>query len=565
MTVAASPRIRTRCASSSSSRRNVPPLERSLGSMVTCTAKASVRVWTFSCVYLGTANFKVHIRTGGNSISPHHQAWENHLPDRHILPWDPTVPTAIPRNGGVPTVVHLHGSAHPPQADGSAFAWFTAGFRETGPAWTQATYRYPNVQPPGNLWYHDHALGLTRANLLAGLLGAYVIEKPEVDVPMDLPCDDDDLHLVIADRSFNVDGSLDMNSTGSAPSVHPQWQPEYFGEALTVNGKAWPFLAVHRRRYRFRILNASNARYFNVSLSNGMPFHVVGSDASYLAAPVTVSSLLISPAEIFDVVVDFSMSPTAEVEMLNSAPYPFPTGTAPGPLNGKVMKFVVAPNEPRDPPDNSTVPDREVPYANVASPGPTSETRYIAMYEYLTPSGQSTHLYINGLRLEDPVTEMPRSGTTELWHVINLTGDNHPLHIHLGMFQAVKMQQLLDLQAFTDCMTQVNDAVRCGVDRHAVGPVVPVPDHEKTWKNVVKVPPGFVTTVVVAFKLVDTNQPYPFDATAEPEYVYHCHVSATGFVHVSPINKYSDVVLCDAVQILDHEDNAMIRPLKLLP
>ncbi|CAL4951210.1 unnamed protein product [Urochloa decumbens] len=437
--------------------------------------------------------------------------WENHLPDRHILPWDPTVPTAIPNSGGVPTVVHLHGSAHPPQSDGSAFAWFTAGFRERGPAWTQATYSYPNVQPPGNLWYHDHALGLTRANLLAGLLGAYVIEKPEVDTPMDLPCDNDDLQLVIADRSFNADGSLYMNSTGVAPAVHPEWQPEYFGEAVTVNGKAWPFLAVRRRRYRLRILNASNARYFNLSLSDSggalLPFHVVGSDASYLAAPVTVSSLLVSPAEIFDVVVDFSMSPATEIEMLNTAPYPFPTGAAPSPLTGKVMKFVVTPNGPHDPPDNSTVPDREVPYAGVASPGPASETRHIVMYEYLTPSGQSTHLYINGLRLEDP---------------------------------AVRMQQLVDLQAFTDCMTQVNDAVKCGVDRHAVGPVVPVPEHEKTWKNVVKVPPGFVTTVVVVFKLVDTNQPYPFDATAEPGYVYHCH-------------------------ILDHEDNAMIRPLKLLP
>ncbi|KAL5220135.1 hypothetical protein ABZP36_024848 [Zizania latifolia] len=452
--------------------------------------------------------------------------WENHLPAAHILPWDPTVPTAIPNNGGVPTVVHLHGSAHPPQSDGSAFAWFTADFRERGPAWTQTTYRYPNVQPPGNLWYHDHALGLTRANLLAGLLGAYLIEKPEVDTPMDLPCDDDDLHLIIADRSFNVDGSLYMNSTGVAPSIHPQWQPEYFGEAITVNGKAWPFLAVHRRRYRLRILNASNARYFNVSLSNGLPIHVVGSDASYLSAPVTVSNLLIAPAEIFDVVVDFSQSPTAEIEMLNSAPYPFPTGTAPGPLNGKVMKFVVTPNGPRDPPDNSTVPDHEVPYASVTALPPTTTTRYIVMYEYLTPSGQSTHLYINGLRLEDPVTETPKSGTTELWQVINLTGDNHPLHIHLGMFQAVKMQQLIDLQTFTDCMTAVNDAVKCNVDQHAVGPIVPVPDHEKTWKNVVKVPPGFVTSVVVAFKLVDTNQTYPFDTTAEPGYVYHCHVSA---------------------------------------
>uniref|UniRef100_A0A0E0MQU9 Plastocyanin-like domain-containing protein n=1 Tax=Oryza rufipogon TaxID=4529 RepID=A0A0E0MQU9_ORYRU len=415
-----------------------------------------------------------------------------------------------------PTIMARHDvplfvSPPPPQSDGSAFAWFTAGFAEKGPAWTQATYRYPNVQPPGNLWYHDHALGLTRANLLAGLLGAYVIEKPEVDTPMDLPCDDDDLHLVIADRSFNVDGSLYMNFTGVAPNIHPQWQPEYFGAVVVANGKAWPFLVVHRRRYRLRILNASNARYFNVSLSNGLPIHVVGSDASYLSAPVTVSNLLLSPAEIFDVVVDFSQSPTAEVELINSAPYPFPTGAAPGPLNGKVMKFVVQPNGPLDPPDNSTVPDHEVPYASVTALPPTTMTRYIVMYEYLTPTGQSTHLYINGLRLEDPVTETPKSGTTELWQVINLTGDNHPLHIHLGMFQAVKMQQLVNLQAFTDCMTAVNDAVKCNVDQHAVGPVVPVPDHEKTWKNVIKVPPGFVTSV-----------------------------------------------------ILDHEDNAMIRPLKLL-
>ncbi|KAG8093645.1 hypothetical protein GUJ93_ZPchr0012g21461 [Zizania palustris] len=467
--------------------------------------------------------------------------WENHLPAAHILPWDPTVHTAIPRKGGVPTVVHLHGSAHPPESDGNSFAWFTAGFRERGPAWRHTAYRYPNVQPSGNFWYHDHTVGLTRANLLAGLLGAYVIEKPEVDTPMDLPYDDDDLHLVIADRSFNVDGSLYMNCTGVAPNVHPQWRPEYFGEAITVNGKAWPFLTVHRRRYRLRILNASNARYFNISLSNGLPFYVVGSDASYLSAPVAVSSLLISPAEIFDVVVDFSQSPTTDVEMLNSAPYPFPTGTSPvGNLNGKVMKFVVTPNGPLDPPDNSTVPDHEVPYASVTAVPPTTNTRYIAFYEYRTPSGQTTHLYINGLRMEDPVTETPRSGTTELWHVINLTGDDHPLHIHLATLHLVKVQQLIDLKTFTDCMTTNNDAVKCNVDQHATGPVVPVPDHEKTWKNVVKVPPGFVTSVVVAFKLVDTDQPYPFDPTADPGYVYHCH-------------------------ILDHEDNSMMRPLRLLP
>ncbi|MRB96500.1 hypothetical protein GH842_31255, partial [Bacillus thuringiensis] len=78
----------------------------------------------------------------------------------------------------------------------------------------------------------------------------------------------------------------------------PQWQPEYFGDAITVNGKAWPFLPVARRRYRFRVINASNARYFNLSLSN----HVVGSDTSYLPRPVTATHVLLGVSESFDVV-----------------------------------------------------------------------------------------------------------------------------------------------------------------------------------------------------------------------------------------------------------------------
>ncbi|XP_072964181.1 multicopper oxidase LPR1 homolog 4-like [Typha angustifolia] len=470
---------------------------------------------------------------------PLHVTWENHLPQSHILPWDPTLYTAITTSGGVPAVVHLHGSVHPPQSDGSPFAWFTADFKERGPKWTTTTYSYPNVQPPGNLWYHDHALGLTRENILAGLLGAYVIEKPSVDTPMDLPCDEDDLHLIIADRSFNVDGSIYMNKTGNVPSIHPQWQPEYFGEAITVNGKAWPFLSVRRRKYRFRILNASNARYFNLTLSNNLPFYVIGSDSSYLAAPVATPTVILAPAELADVIIDFSQSPTTEAELLNTAPYPYPSGTAAGPLNGKVMKFTIQPFSFSDPPDNSTVPEKEVNYATVTMPGPTTVTRYIVMYEYQTSSGEPTHLYINGLRLNDPVTETPKSGSTELWHVINLTGDNHPLHIHLGMFQAIKVQELIDLQGFTNCMTAINDAVKCNVDQHAVGKTLSIPDYEKTWKNVVKIEPGYMTSVVVTFKLVDTDQTYPFDATAEPGYVYHCH-------------------------ILDHEDNEMIRPLKLV-
>ncbi|KAK1322276.1 hypothetical protein QJS10_CPA03g00501 [Acorus calamus] len=461
--------------------------------------------------------------------------WQNHLPKSHILPWDPTVPTAIPKNGGVPTVVHLHGGIHEPQSDGSALAWFTTGFAETGPKWSKATYTYPNVQHAGNLWYHDHALGLTRANLLAGLIAAYVIRDPKLEAPLRLPSGDDyDIHLMIADRSFYSDGSIYMNSTGNVPNIHPEWQPEYFGEAVTVNGKAWPYLSVERRRYRFRIINTSNARYLRLSLSDGTGFSIIGSDSSYLPAPVTATSLLVAPAETFDLVIDFSGS-AAAVEMVNGAAYPYPTGSPVDSLNGKVMKFVVG-NEKVT--DDSTVPSKLVTYA----PAVREEAvlrRYITMYEYQTAAGEPTHLYINGKRFEDPVTEKPQSGSTEVWEVINLTGDNHPLHIHLGVFQAIKIQQLVDQTTFQNCMTTYNDAIKCNISGHATGPTLTVPDHEKTWKNVVKIEPGYIVSAIVKFHLVDSNAPYPFDATAEPGYVYHCH-------------------------ILDHEDNAMIRPMKLV-
>ncbi|KAG8053586.1 hypothetical protein GUJ93_ZPchr0001g31698 [Zizania palustris] len=463
--------------------------------------------------------------------------WQNHLPARHILPWDPTVPTAVARRGGVPTVVHLHGGVHPSQFDGHANAWFTAGFRETGPTWTTPTYTYPNLQSPGVLWYHDHTLGLTRANLLAGLLGAYVIRNPAVEKPLGLPCGDEfDRVLMLADRSFYADGSIYMNYTGDNPNIHPQWQPEYFGEAITVNGKAWPFLAVVRRRYRFRIINTSNARYFNLSLTNGLPFHVVGSDTNYLSKPVTATHLLVSVAETFDVVVDFSESTTTEAELVNTAPYPYPDGDAPNNLNGKVMKFVVQPAKVRD---DSMVPTKLLDYVNVAEEDAVQK-RYIVMYEYDDAvSNLPTHLYINGKRLEDPATETPRPGTTEVWEVINLTPDNHPLHLHLASFQAVRIRRLVDQDAFQTCMTKLNDAVRCNVSAHAVGSPVAVPEHERSWKNVVKISPGHMTTIVVKFLMVETGKPYPFDAAGEPGYVYHCH-------------------------ILDHEDNAMIRPLKLI-
>lgn len=463
--------------------------------------------------------------------------WQNNLPNQHILPWDRTIPTAIPANGkGVPTVVHVHGGIDEPESDGYGGAWFTNGFKETGPRWTRKTYHYHNQQHPGNMWYHDHTMGLTRANLLAGLMGSYILRHPQVEDPLRLPSGDDfDKVLMVCDRDFYRNGSIFMNTTGNNPEIHPQWRPEYFGSVIVVNGKAWPYMVVERRKYRFRIINTSNARFFRFSLTNGLPFINIGSDSSYINRPVLTKLLLVAPSEISDVVIDFSQSKSSFALLANDAPYPFPTGTPVNDANSKVMKFIIKDDHVYD---TSHIPQNLIKY-----PSPdlstSSRSRYIAMYEYTSSSNEPTHLFINALSFDAPVTEIPKVGSSEIWYVINLTGDNHPLHIHLGLFVVLEQTMLLDFNTFKDCMVKNNDAIKCNIQGHARGKNVAVPTHERGWKNVFKIQPSFVTKILVKFSYIHANQSYPFDATKEPGYVYHCH-------------------------ILDHEDNVMMRPLKLV-
>lgn len=463
--------------------------------------------------------------------------WRNHLPSKHILPWDPTIPNAITTaKKGVPTVVHLHGGIHEPASDGNSNSWFTAGFKETGPKWTKKRYHYSNVQQPGNLWYHDHAIGLTRVNLLAGLIGAYIIRHPHVEDPLGLPRGHAfDQPLIVFDRSFRVDGSIYMNSTGNNPSVHPQWQPEYFGDAIIVNGKAWPHVTVRRRKYRFRIINASNARFFRFFFNNGLRFIHVGSDSAYIKKPVLSNETLLAPSEIADVVIDFSKSRTDTAILGNNAPYPFPSGDPVNEANSMIMKFIIEKKREKD--------AAQVPKELIKYPSPdlssASRIRYIAMYEYTSDTGEPTHLYINGKTYDEPVTEIPRVGTSEIWNVINLTEDNHPLHIHLGVFMVLDQTELVHSEEFKECMLKKNDAIKCQVNKYARGKKLHVLQHENGWKNVYKMAPGYVTKIIVRFSYIHANTSYSFDATEEPGYVYHCH-------------------------ILDHEDNMMMRPLKFI-
>ncbi|GMY18527.1 multicopper oxidase LPR1-like [Fagus crenata] len=308
--------------------------------------------------------------------------WQNYLPSKHMLPWDPTIKTATPANKqGIPTVVHLHGGIDEPESDGNPNSWFTAGFKEKGPKWTKETFHYDNNQQPRNLWYHDHAMGLTRINILAGLAGAYIIHHPNFEAPFGLPSGDEfDRLLIVFDRSFRTDGSIYMNSTGDIPSIHPHWRPECFGNVIIVNGKAWPYMTVRCRKYRFRIINASNARFFRFFFTNGLDFIHVGSDSTYLNESVMTNDILLGPSEIADVVVDFSMSKNDTAILANDAPYPYPSGD---PINegiSKVMKFTIL---RRPEVDTWRIPKKLMQYPSLDLSS-VIQTRYITMYEYMS-------------------------------------------------------------------------------------------------------------------------------------------------------------------------------------
>ena len=496
--------------------------------------------------------------------------WVNNLVDAlgnpitYSLPVDQTMmwadplqqrPIFTPYTGPVPIVTHLHGGEDASMFDGGPDAWFTPNQALRGLTYTTNVYLYPNQQRAATLWYHDHALGVTRLNVNMGLAGMYIIRDPAIDpqLPGPQPKLGDppgiqyyEFPLVLQDRSFNPDGSFAWPTIGINPTIHPFWQPEFFGDTFVVNGHTSPFLHVEARKYRFHVLNGSDARTYQLSLSNGSPFVVIGTDGGYLGAPVSVNSFVIAPGERYDVVVDFTAAAVGStITLNNNAVAPFPAGPPPGappdPLaTGQIMQFrVVALTGP----DTSTIPAI---LATIPTLTPGNVTRTLTLNEMMGLNGP-IGLFLDGKQYRDPVTELPKLGTTEVWEFVNLTGDMHPIHLHLVQFQLLNRQ---DFNVAT-YMTAYN----------AANPIIPVPQGaiytridptpyllgvpvgpaaiEAGWKDTIKVMPGQVTRIVVRFAPQDGGL-FPFDATAGPGYVWHCH-------------------------ILSHEDNEMMRPYKLVP
>ncbi|MDB4893828.1 MAG: Bilirubin oxidase [Firmicutes bacterium] len=433
----------------------------------------------------------------------------NELPTTHLLPVDTSVHGAEAFRPQVRTVVHLHDGDVPADSDGHPEAWITPGQTTNGPRYTTNLFRYPNRQRPSTLWYHDHTIGITRLNIYAGLAAFYLL-RDKNDERLELPSGQFELPLMLQDRSFNPDGSLRYPAT---------IQPEFFGDTNLVNGMVWPFLAVEPRRYRFRLLNAANARFYNLMLEPTLSIFQIGGDGGYLNRAVPLSEILLAPSERADVIIDFTGLAGASFTMTNNAPTPFPGGTAPDAHTRVVMQFRVT--RPLSVPDHSRIPQ------NLPA-GPFPRLRDVVRVRDVTLNERQDHmgrtLSLLGIRdlhgrplplaWGDSTTETPQLDTVEIWRLINTTEDTHPIHLHLVRFL------ILDRQPF--------DVARLQSTGELVftGPAVPSAKNERGLKDTVRANPGEVTRLAIRFFH------YP------GEFVWHCH-------------------------ILEHEDNEMMRRLEV--
>jgi spore coat protein A len=452
------------------------------------------RVWTYGGSFPGPL-------FDTRSAEPLMVEWVNELPEKHFLPIDHTLHGAETGKPEVRTVVHLHGGRTPADSDGYPEDWFAPG--------KSGTCFYPNRQDAALLFYHDHAMGINRLNIYAGLQGLFIV-RDQAEEALNLPNGKYEIPLVVFDRMLRTDGSFEYPTSGDPKAP---WVPEVFGDAMLVNGKLAPYLEVEPRKYRFRIMNGANGRFFRFSFADpspdppsGLPanssgilhdFHQIGSDQGLLGAPVALKKLPVAPGERVDLVFDFGPHAGRQV-LLKSDSFDL--------LQFRVSAAPVA--------DSSSLPATLRPVVRIPE-SQAVRTRRLTLDENMDRARQSMGMLLNNTPWHMPVTEKPVLGTTEIWEFVNLTEDSHPIHLHMVRFQ------ILDRRKFN-----VFEYQSKGTLTYFAPPMPPLPS-DAGWKDVVRVDPGLIVRIIV-----------PFDGFAG-RYVWHCH-------------------------LLEHEDNEMMRPFEVV-
>jgi len=421
------------------------------------------RMWGFGATFPGPT---FDVRAGQDILVE----WANELPEKHFLPIDHSLAGVGTDQPEVRSVVHLHGGKVPPESDGYPESWFVPG--KSGLCY------YPNKQDAAMLWYHDHAMGINRLNIFAGLAGAYIVRDAEEDA-LHLPGGKYEIPLVITDRMFDKESQLYYPVSDNPQSP---WIPEFFGDAHLINGKLFPYLDVEARKYRFRVLNASNGRFYRLSLSNKQSFHAIGTDQGLLEAPIELKKVLIAPGERVDLIVDFSEHGEGNIALHNDV---IP-----------VMQFRVSRGSGKD---ESALPASLRPVERLAESS-AIKTRALSLDEIDDLVQNPVKMLLNNSHWADPVTENPVLNSSEIWTLINPTDDSHPIHLHMVRFQ------ILDRRKFETFGYLSKHEMRF------TGQPVPPEPFEAGWKDTVRADPAMVTRIIVRF------DGYP------GRYVWHCHI-----------------------------------------
>ncbi|NLK94454.1 MAG: multicopper oxidase domain-containing protein [Clostridiales bacterium] len=429
--------------------------------------------------------------------------WANDLPSKHFLPFDNSLHGTMDEPE-VKTVVHLHGANVADHSDGYPEAWYTAGYKITGSHFTRKEYEYTNHQGATTLWYHDHGMGVTRLNVYAGLAGFYFL-RDVLEERLNLPKGKYEVPLLVQDKSFNSDGSLFYPDAPPFPvDVHPSIVPAFLGNTIVVNGKVWPKLTVEPRKYRFRVLNASNRRQYVFKLSNDEEITQIGTDGGFLAHSVKINSFKLLPSERTDIILDFSKFKGQKITLLNVA------GDA-DENTGLIMQFNVL--ECLENEDTSSIPG-SIRHDPALREDLVNIRRFIPL-EIGQDHYNRPMLMLDGKMWNDPVSEKPELDTIEEWNIINPTFLNHPIHIHLIQFKILGRTPF-DVQKYT------NEGIL-----EFTGPMVPPHDYETGFKDTCDAEVGMVTKLIMHFTGFYGN------------YVWHCH-------------------------FLEHEDHDMMRPMKVI-
>jgi spore coat protein A len=356
-------------------------------------------------------------------------------------------------SGSHDPAVHLHGAVVAPDSDGHP--------KDGIPTGASRTYDYPNAQRACALWYHDHTHEATGKNVYNGLAGMYFVDDPREKI-LRLPKGAYEVPLVIQDRIFTAGGKMMyiLDEATLEDGMH--------GDVMMVNGIVQPFFKVGTAKYRFRILNGSNARIYKLALSNGASLIQIGTDGGLLQRPKSLASIEIAPSERIDVIIDFSGVPLGTQIVLQNL-----NGSG---RTGSLMRFDVD----KKVKDKSRIPEFLVPWEEL----PEAESVITREFNLNRQSVNGVLTWvINGQAYNEanPPLARPKFNTIEKWRFVNPTIHPHPMHLHLVQFQVID------------------------IDGEPQDPS----DHG--WKDTVVVPPGSELTILVKFT----------DYTGR--YVFHCH------------------------------------------